>query len=202
MSPTGPVDQSRRILALRLSALALFPLVLLAKPIWLDTFAAGALEQIGALLIVAGVIGRFWSILYIGGRKNELVVQDGPYSICRHPLYLFSTVAITGFALMLQSVVLAVLLVGTTFAILSFTARREELYLLSAFGPDYRDYMARVPRILPDPTLFRSDPEVTFSVATLRRNFADSLVFLLLIPVAECLESVRGSLLLPLIPIY
>ena len=202
MPPVAPVDQRRRILMLRLSALAMLPLVILARPVWLDTLAAGALEQVGALMIVAGVLGRFWSILYIGGQKNARVVREGPYSMCRHPLYLFSTVAIAGFALMLQSVVLAILLVGTTFSILWMTARREEVYLLSAFGAEYADYMARVPRILPDPGLFRTDAEVTFSVATLRRNFADSLVFLALIPLAEGLESMHAATLLPLVPIY
>lgn len=51
------------------------------------------------LKIVACVLIGFWSILYIGGRKNQMIMQDGPYSMCRHPLYLFSTIGVFGFGL-------------------------------------------------------------------------------------------------------
>ena len=202
MPALAPVDQSKRILGLRLGALLVLPLIVLARPVLDGSLAGIAMEQAGILLVVAGVLGRFWSILYIGGRKNAQVVMDGPYSMCRHPLYLFSTVAMTGFGLMTQSVVLALLVGGMTFAILSLTASREEAYLRSSFGSAYDDYARRVPRILPDPRLFRSPPEVTFSVRTLRTNFFDALVFLGLLPLSELLAALRDAGVLPGIVLY
>src|SRR5882757_8547660 len=47
-------------------------------------------EWVGVVLIVLCVMGRTWASLYIAGRKGEKLVSDGPYSVCRNPLYLFS----------------------------------------------------------------------------------------------------------------
>ena len=142
-------------------------------------------------------MGRFWSILYIGGRKNRTVMQDGPYSICRHPLYLFSTIGAVGFGLMLGSVILTVLIGGTVFAILSLTAAREEGFLRHAFGARYDAYARRVPRMLPALGKFRTPASVTFDTGTLARNTADALVFLALIPLAEVTNWLHAAHVLP-----
>ena len=42
-----------------------------------------------AVLLLAAVLGRFWAILYIGGRKNAEVMQDGRIRSCRIRFYLF-----------------------------------------------------------------------------------------------------------------
>ena len=149
-----PFNQRIRIAALRVALLGLLPLTLFVDPILAPRAAGEVMENLGVGLIIAGVIGRFWSILYIGGHKNACVMDQGPYSVCRHPLYLFSTIAVLGFGLMLQSLVLAVFTTGVIFTILSLTAAREEGFLRRTFGREYDAYAARVPRIFPDPRLF------------------------------------------------
>src|SRR5690606_3780656 len=114
----------------------------------------------------------------------------------------FSTVGVVGFGLMLGSIVLAVLLGGAVFAILSATAAREEAWLRHEFGPAYRAYAARVPRIWPKPSLFRTTPTITASVHALRGNFADALVFLALIPIAEVMEALKAGGALPGLHVY
>lgn len=89
---------------------------------------------LGILCIIGAVIGRFWAILYIGGRKNMVVMQDGLCSICRQPLYLFSTLAAVGFGLTLGSVIVTAVVRNLAFAILSMTAAREERYLRQTFA--------------------------------------------------------------------
>ncbi len=39
-----------------------------------------------SMLFLAGAAFRFWATLYLGGRKDAVVVDTGPYSLCRHPL--------------------------------------------------------------------------------------------------------------------
>lgn len=189
--PVTPFNQKIRIATLRVVALAFFPLALLVNPVLSSQPMGEVLEVAGIGLIFAGVVGRFWSILYIGGHKNALVMDQGPYSMCRHPLYFFSTLAVHGFGLMVQSLVFAVVMAAFVFAVLSLTAAREEKFLHDHFGTGYARYAAKTPRILPDPRLFRTGPEINVNVSSLRRNFFDALVFVALIPVAESIEEMR-----------
>ena len=153
-----------------------------------ETFTGELLENLGLVLIIGGVLGRAWSILYIGGRKNRDLVTSGPYSMCRHPLYLFSTIAVAGFGLMLQSLVLTVVLTGLFGGALFVNALREEERLRRMFGPAYDAYAESTPALIPAIGQFHTAEEVTFDVDQLRQNFWDATVFIVLIPIAEILE--------------
>ena len=107
-----------RINLLRVLSLVLLALALSIDPVLLGTFWGRLLWDVGGIVIFFGVLGRLWSILYIGDLKSVEVVTDGPYSLCRHPLYLFSTLATLGFALMLQSLIFAVILTLAIFLVL------------------------------------------------------------------------------------
>ena len=201
--PPRAVDQSRRIRKLRLLFVALLPLMLFTHSAWADRhWLFEIFEVLGIMLVIAGVLGRFWAILYIGGQKNRRVVDEGPYSICRHPLYLFSTLGVLGLGMMLGSVVLTLVFGGLVFTILTLTAQGEERYLRSALGDDYDRYAARVPQILPRPSLFRTGPEVRVDLRHLRGNLMDALVFLTFIPLAELMEFLKSDLGIPSLPIW
>jgi protein-S-isoprenylcysteine O-methyltransferase Ste14 len=199
----APVNQKIRIAALRLAFLICLPLIVFSKSVWMDQhWIFEVMEVTGIGMIILAVLGRFWAVLYIGARKNAMVMQDGPYSIMRHPLYLFSTIGVAGFGMMLGSLVLTVGLTVVFFSILSITASREEAFLRSEFGPAYDEYAARVPRIIPDLSLFRTEGTVTFNVRTLRVNLQDALVFLALIPIAEASEILKEYGMIPTFPLY
>jgi protein-S-isoprenylcysteine O-methyltransferase Ste14 len=194
-------NQRIRIWGLRIGGLALIPLLFLTHPYFhTEGFAYEAMELVGVLMIIAGVLGRFWSILYVGRHKNRAVVADGPYSITRNPLYLFSTVGAFGVGLMFGKLTLALMLGGGVFIALWLTARREQAYLLATFGDAYADYAARVPMFLPNPALYRSEETIVVSAGALRRNLLDAFVFLSAIPLAELSETLYGRFdLLPFI---
>lgn len=198
-----PANQRRRIATLRIAMLICLPAIFFTRPgAPVTGLPLDIVESVGILLIISGVLGRFWSILYIGGHKNAQVMQDGPYSICRHPLYLFSTTAVLGFGMMLGSVIVTIALTGAVFAILSNIAAKEERFLRGTFGRDYETYAARVPRILPAPRQFRTAPTVTFDVTTLKRNLRDALVFLSLIPLGELMEHFKELNAWPTFPVW
>lgn len=198
-----PANQKRRINTLRVIMLVLLPLVLFSRSgLPLPEVVLDLIECVGILLVIGGVLGRFWSILYIGSRKNAMVMRDGPYSICRHPLYLFSTLSVFGFGLMLGSLVLTALMTALVFYVLNDIASKEERFLRSEFGTLYEDYASVTPRILPRIGQFSSPGEVTFSTQTLRRNFFDALVFLSLIPIGEMTEYFKETMILPTFALY
>ncbi len=185
-SAARPANQKLRIAVLRLLFLALLPVVVLGYSSW-PAGPVQFLQIAGSGAILTAILGRFWAILYIGGHKNATVLRDGPYSICRHPLYLFSIIGIAGFGLLLGSVALALLLGTLGLLVLSVTAHHEERFLRARFGAAYDDYRAHVPMILPRLSAYHSRDEVTFAPATLRRNARDALVFLLALPVAQAI---------------
>ena len=55
-----------------------------------SSFIEHILWFFGWLFVGIGVMGRIWCSLYISGFKNAKLVTEGPYSLCRNPLYLFS----------------------------------------------------------------------------------------------------------------
>jgi protein-S-isoprenylcysteine O-methyltransferase Ste14 len=176
----------QRINFLRLIALFFGTLLFVSRPILdADSGIRAGMDAIGLILLFVGVFGRFWSIIYIGGRKSKLVLDYGPYSICRHPLYLFSTIATIGIALTFGSIFLTAGLGFVVFFVLYETARHEERYLLDQFNKDYLDYAVRVPRIIPNFSLWKNEVEINLDTRALYGNFRDALVFLFFIPLSR-----------------
>ena len=188
----SPFSQKIRINILRALALCILPTPLFIRPYYDDTLLGDVMEQAGVILIVACVFGRCWTILYIGGRKNEILVMTGPYSICRNPLYLFSTIGVLGFGLMLQSLIYAALMTSLVFLIFVWTIRKEEVFLRQKFGRIYATYADRTPRIVPtNIKIINHALSVTINVQVLKRTFLDSILFILLIPISEVFEILR-----------
>ena len=199
-----PFNQKLRIWTLRGVALVFLPLIIFTEPTVArpPSFYHEVSETIGELLVVVGVLGRFWSILYIGGKKNVCIIDSGPYSICRHPLYLFSTIGVLGFGVMNGSFIVMSALVCSVLLVLSLTAKREEKDLIMLFGGEYVNYSKRVPMIIPRRFSVKTDLEVSFNSSTLRTNLFDCFVFLLLIPIAEYLEWARRSFDWPVLYLF
>ncbi len=155
------------------------------------------LEMVGIMLIVLGIGGRLWSILYIGGRKSAEVVATGPYSVTRNPLYLFSAIAAAGAGAQMGSAVATVgfaLLCAAAFHIVII---REEEYLRSRLGQPFVDYCARVPRFLPAPGLYRDQEEVTFRPRILLNTLRDGLIFFAALPFFEGVEKAQEMGVIP-----
>jgi protein-S-isoprenylcysteine O-methyltransferase Ste14 len=105
-------------------------------------------ESLGAglTLALAGLLLRAWAAGHLA--KYESLATSGPFAYTRNPLYLGTLIVAAGFALASWNPWL-----GGLFA-LYFTAvylpviAEEESYLRKRF-PEYADYAARVPRLVP-----------------------------------------------------
>lgn len=163
------------------------------------TLAHEAIEWAGIALIVFCIIGRTWSSLYIGGRKTKELVQYGPYSVSRNPLYLFTFIGAAGAGAQLGSVTLGLITAFIAWAVFSIVVMKEEAALLGKFGNPYRNYLARVPRFLPKLSLFRDLDVVEVRPRLVRQTFIDACVFLLAMPIAEGFEHLQEMGLLPVL---
>jgi len=81
-----------RKLRINLLRLAFIPVVFIAvfvRPSWsLESTMAFTMELGGYLFLLAGLVIRIWCTCYIGSRKSKELIGEGPYSICRNPLYI------------------------------------------------------------------------------------------------------------------
>ncbi|CAM5530441.1 protein-S-isoprenylcysteine O-methyltransferase Ste14 [Aquamicrobium terrae] len=192
--------QRTRRLVLAMLVVALFAALLFGQSMFApDTVIHETIEMFGVLLIFLGIVGRLWSTLYIGGRKSQQIVTGGPYSITRNPLYVFSTLAACGVGAQMGSIVAMIgfgLLCAAAFHVVIL---REERFLADAMGAPYRAYMARVPRFLPDLSLYEEGDTGSFRPRLLLNTLLDGLVFLVAMPAFELIDAGQVSGALPVL---
>lgn len=142
---------------------------LLSAPRVLEgTLAAWCLNAVGWAFFTAGVAIRLWATLYIGGRKAKGVVELGPYSVCRNPLYWGTLFVMVSEVLLLKSGIFAL---GLVIPILVYTlgvVPAEEAYLTEKLGDEYLGYCSRVPRWWPRLGQYTSPEIIDLNVRGLR----------------------------------
>lgn len=115
------------------------------------------LLYIGVILMVFGVLFRFYAIRILGRHFNlavqvddeQTIVQAGPYKTIRHPSYTGSLFTLIGFGIALNSW-LALLVMFVVFSVIyGYRIKIEELVLVEHFGEAYEDYRKHTWRILP-----------------------------------------------------
>jgi protein-S-isoprenylcysteine O-methyltransferase Ste14 len=119
----------------------------------LRTGAAAALGiavmAVGALVAAVSIfaMGRAWRIGIDPENRSELA-EGGPYRWIRHPIYSGMLVLLIGNAILVPHPAIAVMALLTVLGI-TYQARREEQYLLGAFGERYARYLGRTGRFFP-----------------------------------------------------
>ena len=157
------------------------------------------IEWAGIVLIMICLMGRTWSSLYIAGRKGEKLVTDGPYSVCRNPLYAFSIVGAAGMGAQTGSIVVGLICGIIAWIVFFVVVAQEEKLLLVVHGKAYRDYLRRVPRFFPKWWLWKDVQTLTILPSRIVRTFGDALLFLLAVPIAEGFEYLQESGVIPVL---
>lgn len=154
---------------------------------------AGSLmvQSAGFVLVAAAVLWRLWTTLFIAGRKDEELVRDGPFALCRHPLYLGSIVGSAGIGLTTLSLTMTIALPLAIGAIAILAARREDAVLLAAHGEAWRAYRDSVPAFLPAGSPRPTPEHVTVPPRIYRKAFLDAASFLGLWLLVLLIESLR-----------
>ncbi len=129
----------------------LIPLLLLALSLVFRRHDGGwAAYGAGIGFVALGEIVRFWSAGYIA--KDAVIATGGPYAHVRNPLYFGSLLLAVGYGLVSGLGVWGVLFTVALFLVFHLAAiLYEEKFLTQKFGQPYRDYVQRVPRLLPSP---------------------------------------------------
>lgn len=148
-------------------------------------------ELCGLLLLGVAAFGRIWCTAFVAGRKNEELVTDGPYSVVRNPLYLFSFLGVVGFGLAVENPLLALLLGLSFAAYYRFVVRAEERFLAQRFGAVYAAYCEATPRWWPRLRNWHEPRTVLVDVRRLRSGILDAMWFVWAFLLSEALELLR-----------
>lgn len=176
-----------------LGILLLAYVLLVAPPASLSPWMAGASELTGFAMLAVAAFGRVWCLAFVGGKKNNILVAEGPYSVTRNPLYVFSFIGAIGFGLAVENPYLAFVMGAAFLAYYPFAVRREERVLTAAFGDAYTAYRARTPRWFPDFRLYHEPESLSIPPAKIRKAILDAMWFIWAFFLWELLELLRGT---------
>jgi len=192
--------QVRRKLSLGALMACALPLVLLVGPSWDSaSLLASLCAELGLALIGICILGRVWCALYIGGKKSVELVQAGPYSVSRNPLYLFSCLGALGVGLRTQSLSLAAFFLLAAVLVALPVIRVEELVMRRTFGAAFHEYCRRVPRFGPRLALWRDAPLLALEPRHLYRVLGDSLLFAGTVPLLALIAWLQAEQVLPVL---
>jgi protein-S-isoprenylcysteine O-methyltransferase Ste14 len=160
---------------------------------------AAAMEWFGLVMIALAITGRSWCAIYIGGRKKVDLVMQGPYSLVRHPLYVFSIIGAAGIGALWGSIIVSMSLALITAAILYSISKKEEAFMLASFGEPYEIYRSRVGGFIPHFGTWSDADVVTARPSIVVRTFFQSSLFLLGVPAAELVQWAHSAKVLPIL---
>ena len=123
--------ENSRIYITRIFAVSLVVLILVSSSGWEDkaSFVSTALFFVGTVLAGIASLGRLWCSLYIPGYKTDRLITEGPYSMCRNPLYFFSFLGALGLGFVSKTILIPLIII-VAFAIyypLVIKSEEEEL---------------------------------------------------------------------------
>jgi len=119
--------------------------------------ARQALFWTGCALFAAGIVLRWYSILYLGRfftvnvaiHSRHEIIDTGPYRHIRHPSYSGALLAVLGLALCLANWASLLLIMVPILAAFAHRMSIEEAALADAIGSPYTKYMQRTRRLAP-----------------------------------------------------
>lgn len=188
-----------RIAFSRLVALGLLAALLFSDlPVWQDPLLTRILYWIGFVLMMVCALGRLWSLQYLSGYKTRTIVESGPFSVVRNPLYLFSFLGALGAALVANHLLLLLVLVLAYIAYYPFVVVSEERGLERELGEAYMSYKARVPRFLPKFSLYHNPDEYTIRSRKFTQAYLDAIWFPMAFMLLTLLLELKASGVLPL----
>jgi protein-S-isoprenylcysteine O-methyltransferase Ste14 len=154
-------------------------------------------ELVGFALLAAATLWRIWCHLFIAGTKDSELAVAGPYSVVRNPLYLGNFIGVVGFGFAVERPYLALAFALAFLLLYPAVVRNEEAKLGGIFGDRFGEYRARVPRWLPDWSLYREPAALTVSPRHVRKAILDAMWFLWAFGLWEFIEQLHETGILP-----
>lgn len=188
-----------RLAVSRVFGLAVIALMLCGSSYWRSgdgRLFGSILFSVGMMLACLGFFGRIWCLSFIQGRKKRVLIQEGPYSLCRHPLYLFSLIGGVGVGLCTHTLTIPLLFVAAFALYYPLVIRREEEFLGDNFE-GYAAYKRDSNAILPRWSKFTEGETVTLSTRSFRQELLEAAGSVAFIGMIALLQGLQSAAILP-----
>jgi protein-S-isoprenylcysteine O-methyltransferase Ste14 len=150
-------------------------------------------EALGLFLLTVCSVGRLWALLYVSGRKKLELITEGPYSMVRHPLYVFSLIGAIGIGIASENILILAAMVIFYLLYYPLTILVEEKKLTNKFGQAYLDYIKRTPRFLPKPSLYKRDEQYQVNVDIFVKSLAGGMWFIWIFILLNFIEALQHT---------
>jgi protein-S-isoprenylcysteine O-methyltransferase Ste14 len=151
------------------------------------------LEMSGLFLLTICSIGRLWALLYISGYKKLELITEGPYSMVRHPLYVFSLIGAIGIGLASENILVLAALVIFYLLYYPLTILVEEKKLVDKFDQAYLDYIKRTPRFLPKLSLYKGSAQYQINTDIFAKKLVLGMWFIWIFIILHIIEMLQQS---------
>ncbi len=145
----------------------------------------------GAILVAVASLGRMWCSLYIAGYKDDKLITQGPYSICRNPLYLFSLIGVVGVGFATETLTFPIVFIILFAFYYGFVIKSEEERLKKLFGFEFEEYKKKVPAFFPRFSSFAEPENYNVKPIVYRRHIFSALWFIWLLGILEVIEGMK-----------
>lgn len=184
-------ERQRKLIS-RFFAGLLIVLALAKTPVASSSLVYEYMEWLGFALLILAALGRVWCSIYISGRKNRVLCMEGPYSLCRNPLYLFSFIGVLGFFIALKSLILCGIAAGLFLFYYRGVIFSEEKRLGHLFGAPFDRYQETTPRFFPAFRAATRVEELSIAPRIIERGLSEVVWFLFAIIGVEMIEMIHS----------
>jgi protein-S-isoprenylcysteine O-methyltransferase Ste14 len=151
----------------------------------------------GICLAAVGTLGRTWSNLFISGYKTKSLIQTGPYSMCRNPLYFFSAIGMVGIGLCSGTLFVPAIMVFFFAIYYPMIIRSEESRLASWHDHSFGEYCSKTPAFWPRTAIYQEPETYLMYPPVMRKNMADAFWFIALAALVHLVSVLHAANVLP-----
>ena len=195
------MTEQLRIRISQIFAGLLVVLICVSGSLWEDNmpFVTTVLFLLGAVLVGIASLGRLWCSVYIAGYKTGHLVTQGPYSMCRNPLYFFSLLGALGVGLTSETLLIPFLILIAFVLYYPLVIKSEEAELLKLHESEFENYLKEVPTFFPKISLLNEPEEYTVKPIIFKKHMFHALWFIWFVGIIEIIEELHKLNVFPTI---
>ena len=193
------MTEKLRIRISQIFAGLLVVLLCISSSLWEDKtpFVTTVLFLLGAVLVGIASLGRLWCSVYIAGYKTGHLVTQGPYSMCRNPLYFFSLLGALGVGLTSETLLIPFVILIAFIGYYPLVIKNEEAELLKLHNSEFEIYLKEVPTFFPKISLLKEPENYVVKPILFKRHMFHALWFIWFVGIIEIIEELHELSVLP-----